>query len=97
MLPIVFRKYFKEISVNNSCIEPLGRLNGLIKHFIIRSESFFSVVIYDSEKEFIIFSRDNVDSELDELLDIPVEGTYVLQIDSEKGNFEVYLMVQELF
>lgn len=102
MSSIFFNKYSKNITVaSNSYTETIGRLNGFIKHLIVRantSTTIFDVKIYDSDDDVIIFERQGVNGEVNELLNLPTKGAYILQIDNSTKDeiFRVYLMVQEL-
>lgn len=97
--------FFNKHSVNKDVVgqsltETLGRLKGLLKHLIIRantSTTIFDVKIYDDD-DVIIFERLGVDGEVNELLEMPLKGAYILQIDNSTKNevFRIYLMIQEL-
>lgn len=100
-MAILFSPLYKEINTINGSINlEAGYFRGFLKHIIIKAETestVFDVALSDGSS-LDILSRESVDGELNELIELPVTSDLLVKINNATRDerFKIYFLVHEL-
>ncbi len=102
-MSLFFNKYFTTVTVSGGSVNiSPEKFRGILHHVIVRApntSAVFNFTITDDKlSAFGVFQRESLTEELDEFIQMPLDGNYTLHIDSATvdGSYRIYLAIREI-
>lgn len=102
-MSLFFNKILKTLTVsdNSGTLDMVDPIRGVLAHLVVRSESdntIFDFALKDKDLDFVIWQRESVTQEINEDIEIPLQGNYEVVINNVTANedFRIYMAVREI-
>jgi len=102
-MSLFFNKILKTLPVsdNSGTLDMVDPIRGVLEHLVVRSataSTIFDFALKDKDLDFVIWQRESVNQEINEDIEIPLQGNYEVVINNVTANedFRIYMAVREI-
>lgn len=101
-MSVLLHKFYRsQNTVSGGLTFTTDNFGGIMMHLIVRAKTastIFDLTIKDHESGFAIYQRESVDGEVNDLIQMPVDGTYDVYIANatQDEQFRFYMVVREI-